>query len=81
MLPLFPDSLALGAAIGPFDFLGLCLTQCPPSLAPLSLRVEVTRLLGVSRRFWYQIVGYLGDLVIYSSAGHLFSPLEWNKGS
>ena len=35
-----------------------CLTRWLPSFAPLSSMDDCTRLLGVSHRFWYQIVGY-----------------------
>ena len=80
MLPLSPDSLALRVAIGPLRPPRSCLTRWLPSLAPLSSRVDYTRLLGVSRRPWHQIVGCPGDLVFYNLARHLFSPVEWNEG-
>ena len=63
MLPLSTDCLALGAAaIGLFEHHGLSyLSGCLP--LPLSLRRTdgYTRLLGVSRRSWYQIVEYPSD--------------------
>ena len=39
-----------------------CLTRYLPSLAPLSSRGDYMCSLGVSRRPWYQIVAYHGDL-------------------
>ena len=56
------------------------LTRWLSSLAPLSSLVDHARLLGVSRRSWYNIVAYPGDLVFYNSGRHLFSPVEWNEG-
>ena len=81
MPPLSPDSLALRAAIGLIDPLGLDLFRWLPSLAPLSSRDDYTRLVGVSRRSWNQIVAYPGDsLGVYNLARLLLTPVEWNEG-
>ena len=41
-----------------------CLSRWLPSLAPVSSPDDYTRLLGVSRRSWYQIVAYPGDFAL-----------------
>ena len=48
----------------PFRTPRSCPTRWLPSLAPLSSPDDYTRLLGVSRCSWYQIVAYPGDCLV-----------------
>ena len=70
MLPLSPDSPALGTTIDFFDPLGVALLGGSLPL-PLSLRWSTTRAFSECRAV--EIVGYSCDLVFYNSARHLFS--------
>ena len=80
MLPLFPDSHALGAAIDLFDRLSLAmLGGCFP--LPLSLRWSTARAFSGCRAVLGTTSLHIPViLVCYNSARHLFSPVEWNEG-
>ena len=76
MLPLSPNSLALRAAVGLFDTLGLAvLGVCLP--LPHFLRGSTSRAFSGYRALcWHQIVRYHADMVFYNSARHLISPID-----